>query len=149
MALPHGYVIRPAIDRFAEKVALRDDGCLEWIGGKAGEGYGYFYTGPAAPGAHGRVYAHRWAYEYAVGPIPDGLQLDHLCSNRACVNPDHLEPVTPLENVRRSAGNGSKTHCPSGHPYSGDNLRTYRAVRFCRACQRAYDRRRRATEKAS
>jgi len=147
MSLPHGYVIRPAIERFMSKVDIREGGCHEWTGGRAGEGYGYFYTGSTAPGEHGRVYAHRWAYEHFVGAIPDGLVIDHLCRNRRCVNPDHLEPVPQRVNVARGVGNGSQTHCPQGHPYDGPNLRIYRGARFCRTCSSTYHRRRRAAQK--
>lgn len=82
-----------------------------------------------------RHYVHRLAYELLVGPIPEGLHLDHLCRNRACCNPAHLEPVTCLENVRRGQGNGSQTHCPQGHPYEGDNLVVYAGHRQCIACR--------------
>ena len=147
MAFPHGFVLRSADERFAEKVAVRENSCHEWTAGTAGEGYGYFYTGRTEPGQHGRVYAHRWAYERYVGPIPAGMVIDHLCRNRACVNPEHLEPVPQRVNVARGAGNGSQTHCPQGHPYSGPNLRVYRGTRYCRACASAYGKRRRAAQR--
>lgn len=94
-------------------------------------------------GVAGTVYAaHRYAYQELVGPIPDGLDLDHLCRNRACTNPDHLEPVTRKENINRSAKNGGaqnkvKTHCPYGHEYSGKNLYIHpTGRRCCRECAR-------------
>lgn len=137
-----GTVRRPALERFAEKVALTDTGCIEWIGGLNGVGYGQFYVGRTSLDETGKTYAHRWSYEYHVGPIPDGLHLDHLCRNRSCVNPEHLEPVTVRENVMRgespSATHAKKTHCPEGHPYSGDNLYVHpiKGTRHCRTCGR-------------
>lgn len=137
-----GKVLRPALDRFAEKVALTDSGCIEWIGGLNGVGYGQFYRGKTHHGDTGKTYAHRWSYEYHVGPIPDGLHLDHLCRNRACVNPEHLEPVTVRENLLRGEGlsamHAKKTRCPVGHPYAGENLYVHptNGQRYCRACGR-------------
>lgn len=79
---------------------------------------------------------HRYAYTALVGPIPEGLVLDHLCRNKACCNPEHLEPVTCVENVIRGENaNARKTHCPQGHPYSGDNLHlSPRRNRYCKKC---------------
>jgi hypothetical protein len=89
------------------------------------------------------VLAHRFAYEFLVGPIPGGLTLDHLCRNRACVNPAHLEPVTHRVNILRGVGlaanNARKTHCRHGHLLAGDNVRlTATGERVCRTCRRAY-----------
>ena len=88
--------------------------------------------------------AHRFSYERAKGVIPEGLELDHLCRNPACVNPDHLEAVSGHENVRRSDGpsaiNARKSHCPNGHPYLGENLVRWKNHRYCVACKRAWER---------
>lgn len=122
--------------RFSQKVLI-GDGCWEWVGAKANGGYGTFMK----DNSRRLVRAHRWAYEYFVGPIGDGLHIDHLCKNPPCCNPSHLEPVTPWENNRRSESTSSKqmrqTHCMEGHPFSGSNLRITRdGRRRCRECDR-------------
>jgi len=102
------------------------------------------------------VGAHRVVYELLVGPIPDGLHLDHLCRVRNCVNPTHLEPVTRRENILRgesfAAANRAKTHCPQGHEYNGMNTRVSQSgKRHCRPCDtwRTAERRLRVKEDAS
>ena len=139
-----------AVDRFMTHVDKRGPtDCWLWTGHLNHGGYGQFSTGKA------RYFgAHRWSYEHFVGPVPAGLDLDHLCRVRHCVNPDHLEPVTRRENLLRGTRNNymaSKTHCPQGHPY--DEANTYRhrlAVgRSCRACSRLRTRERRAAERGS
>lgn len=115
-------------------------GCWLWTGSLSNDGYG----------------AHRRVYLRLVGPIPDGLHLDHLCRNRACVNPDHLEPVTPAENIRRSVRPESmrrapRTECSEGHPLTGENLYvppSKPTTRICRTCYNAYVRTYRAKRRA-
>jgi len=116
--------------------------CWVWQLGQMGGGYGCEWNK-----ARGRmVGAHIPAYERAYGPVPGGLEVDHLCHVRLCVNPTHLEAVTHAVNVARSdhkttSFNAKKTHCPKGHPYSGDNLYVektgQRRCRTCRALRRA------------
>ncbi len=128
-----------AEERFWSKVDASGD-CWEWTAGGA-NGYGHFFLGKDSGSPSIKMNAHRWAYQHLVGPIPDDFQLDHLCKNRACVNPDHLEPVPAAVNLSRSGArffNLQKTQCPRGHPYSGDNLiRQARGGRACRECMRA------------
>lgn len=131
---------RDPVERFWSKVDRRGPSdCWVWAGGTFWFGHGRFSLGRKT------VMAHRFAYELLVGPIPEGLVLDHLCSNPPCVNPAHLEPVTSSENVRRGRGATAmreKTHCPQGHPYDEQN--TYRRPsggRICRECSRAAGRR--------
>lgn len=138
---------RPVIDRFAEKVALTDSGRLAWIASTDSKGYGKFQV---EPGRNGRLGpAHRWFYEYVFGPVVPELHIDHLCRNRLCVNPDHLEPVAHRENVLRGIGptaiNAQKSRCLRGHPYSAGNTYTNPTTgsRLCRACRREHDRNRR------
>uniref|UniRef100_UPI00351F6BF2 HNH endonuclease signature motif containing protein n=1 Tax=Mycolicibacterium fortuitum TaxID=1766 RepID=UPI00351F6BF2 len=133
---------RADIDRFLEKIQPAESGCIEWTGGLNGAGYGQFYVGRTSLDETGKSYAHRWSYQHYVGPIPEGMHLDHLCRNRKCVNPEHLEPVTLRENVLRgegpSANHAKKTHCPQGHSYSGGNLYVHpvNGQRYCRECGR-------------
>jgi len=119
------------------------NGCWLWKG-KGSNGYGMFSIGSRTDKTRRNVYAYRWYYETSIQQIPEGKELDHLCHNRACVNPEHLEPVTHRENGLRGntfgAINARKTHCPKGHPYNQENTGYTKhknsILRYCRACKR-------------
>lgn len=134
--------------RLPEPYTVDDEtGCWNW-NGVTPRGYGYIMRDGV------RHQAHRYMYERAVGPVPEGLQLDHLCRNRSCVNPAHLEPVTCRENLMRgdtlAAQNAAKTHCAHGHPLSGENLYIEpKGSRVCRTCSRESARRWREKKRAA
>jgi hypothetical protein len=130
-----------------------DTGCWEWPGGKDGDGYAQ------ASMSCKKIHVHRVLYAHFIGEIPPGLVTDHLCRNRPCCNPWHLEPVTTKENLRRGVGvgwgsrNRAKTHCPRGHPYEGDNLYIVKTGpkaggRVCKLCSAAAQEKYRAKKTA-
>lgn len=117
------------LDRFWAKVEKTED-CWLWTASQTHGGYGQFWNG------EGREDAHRYSYRLHKGDIPKGLQLDHLCRVRHCVNPEHLEAVTCWENQRRGIGNTMKTHCIHGHEFTDENTyRDKRGRRHCIACR--------------
>lgn len=127
-------------DRLFAKAHEDENGCWVFTGARSAGGYGFLRV------AGKNLYTHRVAYEEIRAKIPDGLHLDHLCRNRSCINPWHLEPVTPRINTLRGdtfqARNAAKTHCIRGHELAGDNLRTDpTGRRICRECKRIQGRR--------
>lgn len=126
----------PVLERIIQRTDRTTSDC--WLWTRSLDRYGY-----AEIKVQGRHHlAHRLSYEVLVGPIPEGLVIDHLCRKRHCVNPAHMEPVTPLENTLRGSApsviNASKTHCPQGHPFDGANtIIRPSGGRRCRACHNA------------
>jgi len=151
--------IKDRIERRIEKTA----GCWEWTGHINRWGYGLITLPRSTHGAYVNgtpksIGVHRAAYQVFVGPVPEGMQLDHLCRNRACCNPDHLEPVTLVENLARgespSAINARKTECVKGHPFDEANTHINpQGHRVCRICattaRRAHARAKAAARRAA
>jgi len=143
-----GQVGRPRRDPL-ERVLARVEqhhGCWIWTGPRSDGGYGSLTVN----GQHRA--AHRVLYERMIGPIAAGLQLDHLCRNRACVNPMHLDPVTCRENMRRGVSftghHAKQTSCIHGHPFDEANTIVWRGHRLCRACRKAISAKQSAARKA-
>ena len=130
---------RTALARFEEKYEVDPEtGCWNWTASLFAAGYGQFRFSPQRNGR-----AHTWAYEHFVGPLPDGLQIDHVCRNKRCVNPEHMEPVTAQVNVLRSDNacglNARKTHCKRGHEFTLENTYVFPdGRRSCRTCMREH-----------
>ena len=153
------YVQRPIQDRFWEKVNKNGPmpetrpelgPCWVWTAGLNAYGYGHFWDGDKTIGSH------QWLYESQHGPTPSGSNLDHLCRNKPCINPHHLESVPVGANNLRGVGwgalNARKTHCPQGHPYDEANTHIGRdGYRYCRICRQvqstqAYERRKKVKQ---
>jgi len=136
----------PRIMQKVERVPFST--CWIFIGNTNSDGYGLIGVSPWPK----RAYVHRLMYERSKGQIDPGLEIDHLCRVRCCCNPDHLEAVTSRENTRRGLNSeitrrrhAQKTHCPQGHPYSGDNLHIKPdGDRVCKTCRAEQKRRARS-----
>lgn len=137
---PTGTLLRPHIDLFWEKVAVRSrNECWQWLGYRDPEGYGRFHERTGSAKIHITIRAHRWIYKEVVGDIPEGYVIDHLCRDRGCVNPSHLEAVTNQENLERGWGrrikNGMVNECINGHEFTSDNTYLHpRGSKVCRTC---------------
>ncbi len=129
------------LERFLRRVLVEPEaGCWVWQGGQFMSGYGAFYLGKRR-----HIRAHRWAYEYYIGPVPPDMELDHLCRVLLCVNPAHLEPVDHHTNLLRghspAALNARKAACIHGHEFTDANTRIRSGRgRECRECRRALQR---------
>lgn len=132
--------ITPALSRFMSKVNKRGPvwngtNCWQWLGVTNKNGYGHFN-----PTSTTTKKAYKWYWEFINGAIQPDKELDHLCKNTSCVNPDHLEPVTHMENLRRgvsfSGVNFRKTHCKNGHEFTPENTYTKKSHRDCWVCKR-------------
>jgi hypothetical protein len=131
-----------ALSRFAQQIEESATGCWEWTGSLTYQGYGQFTI------ERKNVRTHRLAYELAGGELDETLVLDHLCRNRACCNPAHLEQVDQRTNTLRGVGPSAafahRNHCSAGHEYTEQNTRRVGTYRFCRTCDREKARRLRA-----
>jgi hypothetical protein len=133
------------LKRFEKRTVKSASNCWDWIGTKNETGYGKIVVGWKENNQPVHRFAHRVSYELFVGLIPTGLEIDHLCRNHGCVNPNHLEAVTHKENVRRGIlpemmrkKMNEMTHCKRGHSFSGDNLLHQgenRKLRLCKTCR--------------
>ena len=132
-----GHPCKSAYQIFFESIKINN--CWEWQGYKTKKGYGRIRW-RADNNKRNCIAAHRLSYEIHKGNIPEGLTIDHLCRNRLCVNPDHLEAVTNKENILRGAGvcaeNLRKTHCKRGHEYKKETVYLSKKGRCCKICRR-------------
>lgn len=145
---------KPAIERLMAKIPpdRTEDGCWLWQGHRTTDGYGQLRVGGRGTS---NAMAHRISYELFVGPIPDGHHIDHLCRVPSCVNPSHLEPVTPQENTLRGHGYPAVVirtdSCGRGHEGFEENayVNPRTGLRRCRECRRIWERERYARSRAA
>ncbi len=131
--LPAWMPLADRIEIWRKESTTNGQGCWLWERPLNRKGYGHAWV------ARKHFAIHRLSYQHFVGPIPEALQIDHLCKNRNCWNPEHLEVVTLRENIRRGdAGKpqASRTHCPQGHPYNEENTARRNGERVCKKCAR-------------
>ncbi len=136
MPTPDHRLNRAEFARIQRQITIHENGCWLWTGQLNNNGYAFAQRGPGHP----KRVVHRILWEhYNDQFIPEGMQLDHLCRQRNCVNPDHFEAVTPSVNTsRQNHANRNKTHCKHGHEYTAENTRTTKdGKRVCRQCQRS------------
>lgn len=129
-------------ENFWSRVSEDSSGCWLWTGAQKGKGYANVWHNKRDD------YGHRVAYRELVGEIPAGLVIDHLCRNRLCVNPQHMEPVTNRENLVRGVRFEPPTHCKRGHEMTQENTARWSGRRQCRTCARDHDRNRRSLRSA-
>lgn len=128
-SIVEGRMTLRTLKRWTSKLVFQADGCVTWDGCLNDSGYGML-------GVHGKAQrAHRLAYAFFVGPLPDG-DLDHLCRNRACVRPDHLEAVSRGENTKRGLNGDLKTRCAQGHHWAENRVRRPNGAYTCGECRR-------------
>lgn len=134
----------PAEIRFTKRIEIAPDGCWLWTGSLRAHRYAAFMVDGKT------VAAHRWSYERYVGPIPKGKQIDHMCGITRCVNPAHLRPLEPYENVR-AYWREQRSTCRKGHSLTPENLvwRLGGTVRHCRICERGKQKRWRSAKRAA
>lgn len=130
---------RPPLERVMARVAKTETGCWQHEAPRE-DGYARVLVGSRSDGSRRVRVAHRVVYESLVGPVPEGMDLDHLCRNRACVNPDHLEPVSRGINLHRGetipAAKAAQTHCINGHEFDERNTGIRpNGTRWCKACK--------------
>lgn len=141
-----GFVSRPLIDRLNEKIE-RTDSCWLWRGATTGGAHAYGMIWQDGK----NLLAHRVMHALYKSNIDGGQEIDHLCRNKLCVNPDHLEAVSHKENMLRADPGQrwrQKTHCPKGHAYTAENTRITHGSRSCKSCESIYNKRRWAESKA-